>query len=147
MEVVSTECPKSSLPINFAMVASTINTGQGYSSLEQFSATLNLPCMTNPTYQKLHEEVGKQIQNISWESTEEAAREEAKLAYDNGDVSKDGIPMITVVADGAWSKRSYKSNYNALSGVVSTYINIKKCVANCVTKCLFLVFNQLNYII
>ncbi|KAL4101219.1 hypothetical protein QTP88_021239 [Uroleucon formosanum] len=73
--------------------------------------------MSNPTYQKLHEEVGKQIEVISWESTEGAAKEEAQLAYDNGDISKDGIPMISVVADGAWSKRSYRSNYNALSGV------------------------------
>lgn len=101
------------------MVASTINTGQGFSSIEQFSATLNMPCMSNPKYQKLHEEVGKQIEGISWEATEEAAKEEARLAYANGDLSKDGIPMISVVADGAWSKRSYKSNYNALSGVVS----------------------------
>jgi len=83
------------------MVTSTINTGQGFSGLEQFSATLNMPCMSNPTYQKLDEEVGKQIEAISWEATEEAAKEEAQLAYDNGDISKDGIPMISVVADGA----------------------------------------------
>lgn len=119
-DVVSSECPKNSLPINLAMVTSTINTGQGFSGLEQFSAILNIPCMSNPTYQKLHEEVGKQIEAISWKATEEAAKEEAQLAYDNGDISKDGIPMISVVADGAWSKRSYRSNYNALSGVVST---------------------------
>jgi len=63
--------------------------------------------MSNPTYQKLHEEVGKQVETISWEATEEAAKEEAQFAYDNGDISKDGIPMISAVADGAWSKRSY----------------------------------------
>lgn len=27
------------------------------------------------------------------------------------------MPLITVIADGAWSKRTYRSNYNALSGV------------------------------
>jgi len=123
-EVISSECPNNPLSINFAMVTSTINTGQGFSSLEQFAATLNMPCISNPTYQKLHEEVGNQIKGISWEATEEAAKEEAQLAYDNGDISTDGIPMISVVADGAWSKRSYKSNYNALSGVVSIYIII-----------------------
>jgi hypothetical protein len=47
-----------------------------------------------------------------------AAEEKAKLAVANGDVREDGVPMITVIADGAWSKRNYKSNYNALSGVV-----------------------------
>lgn len=118
-EIVCTECPKKTLSINLAIVVSSINTGQGFSCLEQFAATLNMPCLSNPTYQKLHEEVAKQVENISWEATEEAAKEEAKLAYDNGDVSKDGIPMISVVADGAWCKRSYRSNYNALSGVVS----------------------------
>lgn len=51
--------------------------------------------------------------------TKEAAKEEARLAIEHGDVNKNGVPMITVVADGAWSKRSYRSNYNALSGVVS----------------------------
>lgn len=123
-EVVCTECPKKTLSINLAMVVSSINTGQGFSSLEQFAANLNMPCLSNPKYQKLHEEVGKQMENISWEAMEEAAKEEAKLAYDNGDVNNDGIPMISVVADGAWSKRSYRSNYNALSGVVSIVLSM-----------------------
>lgn len=107
------------VPINLPIVASTVYNGQGYSSIEQFSASLNMPCMSNPTYQKLHEEVGVKMKSIAWDATEEAAREEAKIAYENGDISKDGIPMISVVVDGAWSKRSYRSNYNALSGVVS----------------------------
>lgn len=46
-----------------------------------------------------------------------AGEEEAKLAKENGHIDKDGTPCITVIADGAWSKRSYKTNYNALSGV------------------------------
>jgi len=61
---------------------------------------------------------------IAWDATEEATKEEAKIALDNGDVSKDGIPMISVVVDGAWSKRSYRSNYNALPGVVSKIFTI-----------------------
>lgn len=44
---------------------------------------------------------------------------EAELAIKAGDINFDGVPVITVVADGAWSKKSYKKNYNALSGVVS----------------------------
>lgn len=36
-----------------------------------------------------------------------------------GNVDADGIPCITVVADGQWSKRSYRTKYDALSGVVS----------------------------
>lgn len=48
---------------------------------EQFSVSINMPC-------------------IAWKATEEAAKEEAKIAYENGDVSKDGISMISVVIDG-----------------------------------------------
>jgi len=48
-----------------------------------------------------------------------STEEEAKLAIENGDVREDGVPMITVIADIAWSKRSYKSNYNNLYRVVS----------------------------
>lgn len=123
-EIIRTE-PFSNeiVPINLAVVASTLHSGQGYSSIEQFSAGLNMPSMSNPTYQKLHEEVEEKMKCIAWDATEEAAKEEAKLAYENGNVSKDGIPMISVVVDGAWSKRSYRCNYNALSGVVSKLLH------------------------
>jgi len=60
---------------------------------------------------------------IAWESIVAAGKEEARLAIENGDVNSDGIPLITVVADGALLKRSYKHNYNTLSGVVSFYFN------------------------
>lgn len=50
---------------------------------------------------------------------QEAGVEEAKNALEKGEVDELGRPCITVVADGAWSKRSYKANYNALSGVVT----------------------------
>lgn len=49
---------------------------------------------------------------------ENAAKEEATIAIENGDVDADGIPYITVYVDGDWSKRSYGHNYNAASGVV-----------------------------
>jgi len=41
------------------------------------------------------------------------------MAIKKGDINKNRKSLITVVADGVCSKRSYKSNYNALSGVVS----------------------------
>jgi len=48
-----------------------------------------------------------------------AGKEEGGLAIERGDVDQYGRPKIAVVVDGAWSKRSYRTNYNALSGVVS----------------------------
>lgn len=120
IEVISSEPENTStIKINTAIVSSVVNTGQGYAQLEQFSAILNMPCMTNTTYQKEHEIISGYIETTMWQSIEMAGKEEAKMAIERGDVNKDGVPLITVVADGAWSKRSYKSNYNALSGVVS----------------------------
>jgi len=47
--------------------------------------------------------------------------EEKKLAIEDGNLNSDGVPMITVVADGSWCKRSYKTKYDSLSGVVRYY--------------------------
>lgn len=101
------------------MVAAIVNTGQGYTQLDTFSAFLNMPNMSNPLYQKIHYDLIKHTENAALEAMEIAGKEEARLAVEENNVNENGIPLITVVADGTWSKRSYKSNYNALSGVVS----------------------------
>ncbi|KAF2887078.1 hypothetical protein ILUMI_19096 [Ignelater luminosus] len=44
---------------------------------------------------------------------------EADYAKEHNMVDKNGMPYITVVADGYWSKRSYKTNYNDSSGAAS----------------------------
>lgn len=126
-EVIFSEPPDiiTSLSINAAIVTATVKTGQGFTNIEQFSSILDMPCMSNKTYQKFHQVLSKQTENTAWESIELAGKEEARLAVENGDINIDGIPMITVVADGAWSKRSYKRNYNAASGVVSIIIYYK----------------------
>lgn len=50
---------------------------------------------------------------------EAAAKEEADIAIANGHVDLNGTPLLTVVADGCWSKRSYRSGYNALFGAAA----------------------------
>jgi len=47
-----------------------------------------------------------------------------KLALEPGEIDENGIPMCTVVADGQWCKRSYKTKYDALSGVVRIHFVI-----------------------
>jgi len=47
-----------------------------------------------------------------------AGIEEKQLALEAGDVDIDGVPMCLVVTDGQWSKRSYKTKYDAYSGAV-----------------------------
>lgn len=44
--------------------------------------------------------------------------EERQFALESGNIDVDGTPICTVVADGQWSKRSYKTKYDALSGAV-----------------------------
>ncbi|XP_033729993.1 uncharacterized protein LOC117319268 [Pecten maximus] len=45
-----------------------------------------------------------------------AGAEERRLAIEKGNYHN-GIPCITVICDGGWSKRSHKHSYNALGGV------------------------------
>lgn len=67
----------------------------------------------------MHSKVFQYTHKIALEGMLLAGKEEGRLAVERGDVDQDGRPKIAVVADGAWSKRSYRTNYNALSGVVS----------------------------
>ena len=54
----------------------------------------------------------KQLEEV----TTEAAKEEKCLAEERGDYHQ-GVPAITVIVDGGWSKRSHSHPYNAKSGV------------------------------
>ena len=46
----------------------------------------------------------------------EAGCEEKRIAEEKGSFHE-GVPAITVIVDGGWSKRSHKHSYNAKSGV------------------------------
>ncbi len=50
------------------------------------------------------------------QSMSEAGAEEKRLAIERGSYNE-GVPAITVIVDGSWSKRSHKHSYNANSGV------------------------------
>lgn len=93
--------------------------GIGYTQLSEFFAGLEVPSISSKTYNIIESSLQKEIQNTAWIEMKKAGVEEKRLALEAGNVDKDGIPMITVVADGQWSKRSYSTKYDALSGVVS----------------------------
>lgn len=105
--------------INFSAVAGIMGIGSGYSHLNEVFTALDVPCMRAETYKKTQAEVSFSIKNNTLEKMKEAAEEEKKIAIENGDVGKDGKPEITVVCDGTWAKRSYKTNYNSLSGAAA----------------------------
>lgn len=66
-----------------------------------------------------------------------AAQEEKQIATRKGHLL-DGIPFITVVGDGGWSKRSYGHTYSASSGVVSiTLFLSQSCCSLYIIWCAF----------
>lgn len=125
-ENINSENPSDNININanMAVVSAVVNTGQGYTQLEEFSATLNMPVISNRMYQEMHSKVFYYTHKMALEGMLLAGKEEGRLAIERGDVDQYGRPKIAVVADGAWSKRSYRTNYNALSGVVSIIYKI-----------------------
>ena len=79
----------------------------------------SLQCLVT-TFLKVQDTVADAIHDTAWDEINAAGKEEKRIAIEKSRVDANGISYITVVADGAWSKRSYKVNYNAPSGVVSS---------------------------
>jgi len=58
IENIYSEDPKrKGFSINTAVMSAILNTGQGYSQLEEFCGILDMHCMSFPTYQNIHEQV------------------------------------------------------------------------------------------
>lgn len=106
------------IPINKAAVNGTIAIGIGYTQLAELSASLDIPCMSPTTFMSYNNVLSKHVKDSAWDAMKLAGIEEKRLAIEAGDVDKDGTPMCPVIADGQWSKRSYKTKYDALSGAV-----------------------------
>jgi len=105
--------------INDDALEAAISIGIGFYNSEEFFNTLDIPFLTKKTYSKMQKKSDKIWDEVAALKMAEAAQEEADYAKSIGDVDKDGVPLITVVADGCWSKRSYRTNYNAASGAAA----------------------------
>lgn len=75
--------------------------------------------MSCKTYKTSHMSVMGGWEKAAVENMQQAVREEAEYAVSIGSIDSEGCPLLTVIADGCWSKRSYRTNYNALSGVAA----------------------------
>ncbi|KAJ8873451.1 hypothetical protein PR048_024268 [Dryococelus australis] len=93
------------IDVNTAAVSGTISSGGGQAQLEEVFSAVDVPVI--PTVEALEE-------------MQTAALKEARLAKEKREVDSDSIPTIMAVADDCWSKRSYRTNYTAVSGVVCT---------------------------
>lgn len=96
----------------------TLQIGIGYTQLNELSASLEIPSLSATSFSKYLIKVGNAVQDTAWEKIIKAGNEEKQLALECGNIYVDGTPMCTIVADGQWSKRSYKTKYDALSGAV-----------------------------
>lgn len=110
----------SEMHINKAAVNACQALGIGHTQLSEFSGFLDLPTLSSSGFLRVQTEIADIVHGTAWDEMKKAGKEERRLAIESGSVDVDGIPTFTVVADGQWSKRSYKTKYDALSGVVRT---------------------------
>ncbi|CAG4952208.1 unnamed protein product [Colias eurytheme] len=105
---------KNEFDLNENVVSAFMSIGSGYAGLEQVSASLEIPSMSDHLYAKCHTKVCELWETAKEKYIEEAAKEEFDLAVRDGNVNADRVPMITVVADG-WKvlgPKSYRNLYH-----------------------------------
>ncbi|CAN7981511.1 unnamed protein product [Ixodes pacificus] len=114
-DVIESELPPQtteasfSMDVNTAAVSRIISIGSGQSNLVELLASMNVPSMSSKTFAKYERTVARGIETAALESMKKAGEEEARLARGAGEIDAEGCPLVTVIADGAWSKRSYKN--------------------------------------
>lgn len=105
--------------LNHKAVEGAMVAGCGYAQLNQMTAALDLPVISQYMYDKKHDRVCEDWEATAWEEMKKAGDEEREAAIKAGKVNKDGTALIDVIVDGCWCKRSYKTNYAALSGAAA----------------------------
>lgn len=119
--IIESENPENeeNIDANLAAVTGITSTGIGYSQFQEITACLNIPVFTEKLYGKIQDAVYEKWEETAVEAMEGAAMRERTAAIAEGRISKDGIPVIDVLADACWSSRSYGNNFKALSGAAA----------------------------
>ncbi|XP_078329794.1 uncharacterized protein LOC144624228 [Crassostrea virginica] len=102
--------------VNVRAVWGSMVTGNGCDHLNELFGTLNSPGLRQGTFTTIEEEISEMWRSVLEEEMLAAGEEERRLAIQNNEYHQ-GVPYITVIADGGWSKRSHKHTYNASGGV------------------------------
>lgn len=116
-ESIHTEDPNDPrMNANTGAVAGVLSTGGGYANLQTMNLNLNMPTMSETTFRRYQERVADLWHATALEAMYEGVQEE--ISFTN---RKDqfNCPLLTVVVDGAYGKRSYRTNFKSLYGVVS----------------------------
>lgn len=116
---IDTDDPEANYNVNHGIVAGIISIGCGLQNLNELATNTDIPAMSKQLYNKTSQVVYDWFHKTAEEEMRKAGEEEAKHAKEIGSVDSDGNPMITVIADGCWSKRSFRNNYAASSGAAA----------------------------
>ncbi|KAH9637625.1 hypothetical protein HF086_007339 [Spodoptera exigua] len=111
--------PISNLDLNKAATSGIISTGIGFSQFNELFASMDCPSFTQKYYDKVQNKIYDDWRSTAISVMEAAGKRERDAAIAEGRVNKNGIACIDVIADGAWSKRSYNTNFSALSGAAA----------------------------
>ena len=101
---------------NLAAVWGQMATGGGHAPLTESMAVLGIPSLTKKSFMSIEKRIGQWWWTLLEDSMKEAGAAEKAIAVSNGRYHQ-GVPAITVIVDGGWSKRSHKHSYNTKSGV------------------------------
>ena len=101
---------------NLAAVWGQMTTGGGHKPLAEMMAILGVPTMTKQSFMTTERKIGEWWRDLFGQSMISAGKEERDIAITNNSYHQ-GVPAVTVIVDGGWSKRTHKHSYNAKSGV------------------------------
>ena len=93
-----------------------MSTGDDSTQLNSTLVLMDVPGMQKRMYTDTEEFLGKEMQTHLTQSMQEGAEEKIRHTIATNSFHQ-GIPSITVVVNGGWSKQSHKHSYNAKSGV------------------------------
>jgi hypothetical protein len=114
--IAGSEGLKKRYSVNVGAVWGQMATGGGQRKLNEVLASINVPGISKPTFTLIETQIGGKWEQVLSQEIKRAGEEEKRLAIERKDFFH-GVPSVTVVVDGGWSKRSHKHSYNAKSGV------------------------------
>ncbi len=102
--------------INVRAVWGEVASGGGSMKLNEQLGNMGVHGMCGDTFTKLEHEIGEWWAGLLKQEMIEAGIAEREAAVLRKDFHQ-GVPAITVIGDGGWSKRTHKHSYNAPGGV------------------------------
>ncbi|XP_074106296.1 uncharacterized protein LOC141532037 [Cotesia typhae] len=118
-EVQSEPDKSDELPTNQGILLGCFGSGIGFYQLEGLLASVNLPCYDYKSYHEMEIMMGLHVQRTAIQSMANAGAEAESRARLEGRITAVGnMAHTTVVVDGSWGKRSYKTgSFDSPSGL------------------------------